>query len=57
MLFRSRIADRANDAYQDKAAERFEERATNTTENSRVLRDFLLQVNQADEEQSKVGQS
>jgi len=51
-----RMAEKASDASHDKTAETYEERAANTTENARVLRDFLLQVNQGDEEQVGVNQ-
>src|SRR5262249_39079410 len=51
-----RMAEKANNASHTETAEKFEERAANTNENARVLRDFLLQVNQSDEEQSNVNQ-
>jgi len=45
-----RLADRADNSDHKRASERFEERASNTSENAKVLRDFLLQVNQGEEE-------
>jgi len=51
------MAEKASDASHDKTAETYEERAANTTENARVLRDFLLQVNQDDEVSSEVNQT
>lgn len=45
-----RLADRADDSNHEKTAGRFEERAATTSENARVLRDFLLRVNQGEEE-------
>jgi two-component system chemotaxis response regulator CheB len=45
-----RMAEKAQSAFHDRTAEKFGERANSTMENARVLRDFLLQVNQGDEE-------
>jgi two-component system, chemotaxis family, protein-glutamate methylesterase/glutaminase len=45
-----RLAERATDAYHELTAQRYEERASNTTTNARVLREFLIQVNQGEEE-------
>jgi two-component system, chemotaxis family, protein-glutamate methylesterase/glutaminase len=45
-----RMAERAANSLHDTTAERFEERAENTTTNARVLREFLLRVNEGDEE-------
>jgi two-component system chemotaxis response regulator CheB len=47
-----RMAERTANSYHDLTAERFQERALNTEENARVLRDFLLRVNQGEEEVS-----
>jgi two-component system, chemotaxis family, protein-glutamate methylesterase/glutaminase len=52
-----RMADRANNSNHDQAAERFEERAANTTTNAHVLREFLLRVNQGEEERFAVEES
>jgi two-component system chemotaxis response regulator CheB len=51
-----RMAERASSGAHPQAADQFEERAVNTSENARVLRDFLLQVNQPDEAQYEVEQ-
>jgi two-component system, chemotaxis family, protein-glutamate methylesterase/glutaminase len=51
-----RMADRAASFDHIQTAEQFQERASNTTTNARVLRDFLLQVNKADEERFAVEQ-
>jgi two-component system chemotaxis response regulator CheB len=45
-----RLAERADKSSNDKTAERFESRASNTEANASVLREFLLNVNRIDEE-------
>lgn len=45
-----RMAERANHSSYDRTAEQFEERAGNTTTNARVLREFLIRVNQQEED-------
>jgi two-component system chemotaxis response regulator CheB len=45
-----RMAERAFHSRNIETAEKFSERASNTMENSKVLKDFLLRVNQGDEE-------
>ncbi|HKR26722.1 MAG TPA: hypothetical protein VJS11_04680, partial [Acidobacteriaceae bacterium] len=45
-----RLADRATKTQQNQSAERFQERADNTEQNARVLREFLVQVHQGAEE-------
>jgi two-component system, chemotaxis family, protein-glutamate methylesterase/glutaminase len=45
-----RMAERADSTNHERTAEQFEERASNTEENAQVLRDFLLRVNQGEEE-------
>lgn len=47
-----RMAERADNAYHEKTARRFHDRAANVSENARVLRDFLLQVNEGVEERT-----
>jgi hypothetical protein len=44
------MAERAFHSRNIETAEKFSERASNTMENSKVLKDFLLRVNQGDEE-------
>ncbi len=46
-----RMADRASGAFHRETASQFEDRASNTSSNARVLRDFLLRVNKDKEEQ------
>lgn len=41
-----RLAERATSSQHGKAAERYQERADNTEQNARVLREFLVQVHQ-----------
>ena len=43
-----RMADRAEDMHSDRTAQQYQERAANTSANAKVLRDFLVQVNQGD---------
>lgn len=45
-----RLAERAANADHELTAEKYEERVENTTANARVLREFLIQVNQNEEE-------
>jgi two-component system chemotaxis response regulator CheB len=44
-----RMAERASGALHEQTADRFNDRASDTHANARVLREFLLTVNQADE--------
>ncbi|QNI30885.1 chemotaxis protein CheB [Alloacidobacterium dinghuense] len=52
-----RMADRATGDNHDETAEQFEERASDITENARVLRDFLIRVNEANEERFAMEES
>ena len=45
-----RLADRSTKSQQSQSAERFQERAANTEQNARVLREFLVQVHQGAEQ-------
>jgi two-component system, chemotaxis family, protein-glutamate methylesterase/glutaminase len=45
-----RMADRASDSNHEQTAETYKERALNTTANARVLREFLVRVNEGEEE-------
>jgi two-component system, chemotaxis family, protein-glutamate methylesterase/glutaminase len=51
-----RMADRAANSDYNETARQYQERASNTTENARVLRDFLLRVNKVDENRFVVEQ-
>jgi|SRR5215469_5363330 len=51
-----RIAERAENANQGRAAEQFQNRASNTDENARTLRDFLLTVNRVEDERAHPGE-
>jgi two-component system, chemotaxis family, protein-glutamate methylesterase/glutaminase len=51
-----RMAERAGSSSHPKTAEQFKERASNTTANARVLRYFLIRVNQGEEERFAVAE-
>jgi two-component system chemotaxis response regulator CheB len=46
----SRMAERASNSFHVQTADRFNDRVSDTKANARVLRDFLLNVNQVEEE-------
>ncbi len=48
-----RMAERASSALHEPTADRLNERAENTNENARVLREFLLTVNKEEEEEER----
>jgi len=45
-----RMADRADQSNNERTAEQFQNRASNTDDNARVLREFLLNVNRVEDE-------
>jgi len=49
-----RMAERSMNAFHDRTAQKFEERAENTSTNARVLREFLLRVNAGEEERFSI---
>jgi len=49
-----RLAERAGQSNHDKTAEQFQDRASNTDDNARTLREFLLNVNRVEDERTEL---